>query len=367
MLRVGIISANWGAIAHLPAWRGIPGVEVVGICTSRRETAEAAAERFSIARPFWDAQAMIADPEIDIVDCGTRPGVRHPMVLSALNAGKHVYNGIPFAPDVQAARTLYDAAQKSEAAAVVDAYSQWLPAPRRAREMIDEGFLGKPFGGSCFFNLALFNQPMAGFPWNWFAEAGHGVSAMRNLGSHMLHMLVYLFGEVEELIAEDRQLLDEWRFLTGETTKAETNDFANLFLRFKSGMTMPIQLCWTAAVGTGFRIEAFGDKGRMALASPSFPTTLDTVLIAGKLGEYELAPVDIPDSLIRPEGVALEPSIQPAAAHGMAIAMNDMVGAIRDGRPAAPDFAQAWHVEQILEAARVSSAERRWVCISEIA
>ena len=42
-LKVGIISANWGAMAHLPAWRSLPGVEVTSICTSRQETAEAAA------------------------------------------------------------------------------------------------------------------------------------------------------------------------------------------------------------------------------------------------------------------------------------------------------------------------------------
>ena len=42
-LRVGLISAAWGAHAHLPAWRSLEDVEVVGICTSRRETAEKAA------------------------------------------------------------------------------------------------------------------------------------------------------------------------------------------------------------------------------------------------------------------------------------------------------------------------------------
>ena len=95
-LRVGIMSANWGAFAHLPAWRSIPGIEVVAICTSRRETAEAAAKRCGIAAPFWDAQAMAAHPDIDILDCGTRPSVRDPVVASALRNGKHVYNAIPF-------------------------------------------------------------------------------------------------------------------------------------------------------------------------------------------------------------------------------------------------------------------------------
>ena len=88
VLKVGIISANWGAYAHLPAWRAIEGVEVTAICTSRQETAEAAAAATSIPRAFWDAEAMAADPDIDIIDVGTRPNLRHAMVLAALRNGK---------------------------------------------------------------------------------------------------------------------------------------------------------------------------------------------------------------------------------------------------------------------------------------
>jgi len=189
-LRVGIISANWGAFAHLPAWRAVPGVEVVGICTSRQETAEAAAKKFGVERPFWDAQKMVADPDIDIVDCGTRPNIRHAMVLAALRNGKHVYNGIPFAASLDQARQLRDAARASGKVAITDAYSQWLPAHRMAKEMMQEGLLGKPFAAHCFFNLSLFNKPHRLFPYNWFSQGGLGVSAMRNLGSHALNMIV---------------------------------------------------------------------------------------------------------------------------------------------------------------------------------
>src|SRR5215467_8027026 len=80
-LRVGIISAAWGAQAHLPAWRAVPGVEVVAICTAHRETAEAAATQHSVAMPFWDAQEMARHPDIDIVDAGTRPSYRRAMCL----------------------------------------------------------------------------------------------------------------------------------------------------------------------------------------------------------------------------------------------------------------------------------------------
>jgi predicted dehydrogenase len=364
-LRVAIISANWGAVAHLPAWRAVPGVEVAGICTSRRETAEAAAKKFGIPRAFWDARAMTADSEIDIVDCGTRPSVRHAMVLAALANGKQVYNGIPFAADLAAARELHSAWRSSGNVAVVDAFSQWLPAHRRIREMMDDGFLGQPFGGSCILNLGLFNQPHPQFPYNWFWQAGLGVSALRNLGSHALHMLVFLFGEVEELVAHDGQLLKEWRFPDGSVVKPETNDFANLLLRFKSGMVMQMQVSWSATLTPGWRLEAFGSKGRFSAQAPTFPTSRDTTLHAGTLGGG-MEKIEMPERLLSTREVRIDAGCEPNASHPMALSMLRMVEAIRGRATASPDFEQAWTVERLLEAARRSSAERRWVQIEEI-
>ena len=365
-LRVGIISANWGAVAHLPAWRAVPGVEVVGICTSRRETAEAAAQRFQVERPFWDAEAMIRDAEIDIVDCGTRPSVRHKMVLSALANGKHVYNGIPFATDLAAARELHQAWLASGRVAVVDAFSQYLPVHRLARELMEDGLLGQPFGGTCMFNLPLFNSPNPYFPYNWFWQAGHGVSALRNLGSHALHMLVYLFGDIEELVAHDGRLLNEWRFPDGAVITPETNDFAALLLRFASGMVLQLQVSWSATLGAGWMLDAFGSNGRFVATAPSFPTSRDTVLQAGRLGAA-LETIEIPARLLQTPEIRLTAEAQMQPAHPMALSMNRMVEAIRGDGSASPDFAQAWTVERILEAARRSAAERRWLRLAEIA
>ncbi|MFT4047878.1 MAG: Gfo/Idh/MocA family oxidoreductase [Solimonas sp.] len=365
-LKVGIISANWGAFAHLPGWRAVPGVEVVGICTSRRETAEAAAARFHIRRPYWDAQTMAADPDIDIVDCGTRPNLRHAMVLAALRNGKHVYNGIPFTTGLEPARELRDAWRASGKVAVVDAFSQWLPAHRLAREMIEDGFLGTPFGGTCFFNLGLFNQPNPQFPYNWFAQGGLGVSALRNLGSHALHVLLHLFGAIDELVAVDRRLLGEWRFPDGRTVRPETNDFASLLLRFASGMTMQLQVSWSATLTPGWMLEAFGSRGRFVARAPTFPASRDTTLHAGAIGGAPFGPVTVPARLRQTPEVALDADCEPNASHPMALSMQRMVAAIRGEGRAAPDFEQAWQVERVLEAARCSSEERRWVRLDEI-
>jgi predicted dehydrogenase len=366
VLKVGIISANWGTFAHLPGWRAVPGVEVTAVCTSRRETAEAAAAQHGIARPFWDAQAMVADPDIDIVDCGTRPNIRHAMVLAALRNGKHVYNGIPFASDLESARALHAASKDSGSVAVVDAYSEWLPAHQLAKGMIDDGFLGQPFGGTCVFAMSLFNRPHPQFPYNWFAQAGQGVSAVRNLGSHALHMLYHLFGPVAEVMADDRQLLSEWRFADGGVTKAETNDFADMLLRFESGMVLQFQVSWNAPLGRGWYVEAFGSNGRMTIEAPSFPTVLDTVLHAGTLDGGAMERVAIPDAMLRSPDIGIDAYMPVPPAYPMALSMNRMVRAIEGDAVAHPDFEQAWQIERIQEAIRRSSAERRWVKLGEI-
>ena len=365
-LRVGIISANWGAFAHLPAWRSVPGVEVVAICTSRRESAEAAAKKHQIAAPFWDAQLMAAHTDIDVIDCGTRPSLRDAMVLSALRNGKHVYNAIPFGSNLSHARELRNAWKASGRIAVVDAFSEWLPAHRMAKEMVDAGYLGQPFGGSCTFNLSLFNRPHPQFPYNWFSQSGLGVSAMRNLGSHALHMLLFLFGEIEELVAHDAQLLSEWRFPDGSVIKPETNDFANMLIRFRSGLTMQLQVSWSATLASGWTLEAFGSSGRIIINAPSFPTSRDATLQAGTLDKDRIEKVSIPQRLLQSPDLDVAYDVEPQPVFPMALSMHRMTQAARGDGTARPDFDQAWRVERALEAARRSTQERRWVRLSEI-
>ena len=364
-LRVGIISAGWGAFAHLPAWRAIPGVEVTAICTSRQETAEAAAQKLAIARPFWDAQAMCADPNIDIIDCGTRPNIRKPMVLAALAAGKHVYNASPHAPDWAGAKEIDAAWKAGTSIGVVDAFSQWIPANAQMKELVDKGYIGTPLGGTCHFNISLFNKPDKNFPYNWFSQSGQGVNAVRNNGSHALYMLLHLFGPIEELVADDRQILTEWTFPDGDTLVPETTDFANVILRFENGLTMQMQISWSMALHDGFLIDVFGSKGRLVASAPTFPTARDCTLRGGQLGG-QMESIEIAECYKHAPNITLNWQSDPQPSFPMALSMYAMVEAITGSAKASPDFAQALEVERIQEAIRLSSADRRWVRIVDV-
>ncbi len=364
-LRVGIVSAAWGAFAHLPAWRAIPGVEVTAICTSRQETAEAAATRLGLPRPFWNAEAMCADPDIDIVDRGTRPNIRLPMVLAALGAGKHVYNASPHAPDWAGAKAIDAAWRASGATGVVDAFAQWIPAHRQMKALLDEDYIGTPLGGSCHFTLSLFNRPDKRFPYNWFAQAGQGVNAVRNNGSHMLYALLHLFGPVAELVADDRQILDRWEFADGDAIVPETTDLANVILRFERGLVMPMQISWSKTVQDGWMIDVFGKNGRLVAQSPTFPTARDCTLRGGKPGGT-LEPIAIADPYRTAPAIALDWKSEPQPSFPMALSMHAMVEAVHGRGQGAPDFARALEVERLQEAIRLSSLERRWVGLADI-
>ena len=364
-LRVGIVSAAWGGFAHLPAWRAIPGIEVTAICTSRQETAEAAAARLGLPRAFWDAQAMCADPEIDIVDLGTRPNSRQPMVLAALAAGKHVYNSSPHAADWAGAKAIDAAWRGSASVGVVDAFSEWIPAHRQMRAMIADNYLGAPLGGTCHFNISLFNAPNKRFPYNWFAEAGQGVSAVRNNGSHALYMLLHLFGPIAELVADDSQILKQWLFPDGDSITPATTDFANVILRFESGLVMQMQISWSMPLHDGWLVDVFGTEGRLVASCPTFPTARDCTLSGGKLGG-SLEPIEIADAYRHVPGIGLDWQSEPQPSFPMALSMHAMIEAIRGGPRPSPDFAQALEVERIQEAIRLSSAGRRWIRIADI-
>jgi predicted dehydrogenase len=369
-LKVGIISANWGVQAHLPAWRALrDDVEVTAICTAHQDTAEAAARDNGIARAFWDYRTMCADPDLDIIDCGTRPSLRYDMVMTALKHDKHVYNGIPFAMDLSHAQAMLALQRERKKVGVADAFIQAIPAVAHMKELIDDGFLGELYFVTSYFNQQLFNEQSRHFPYNWFADAAYGANALRNLGSHMLHPLVHLFGDVEEVVGQADICRKEWKFVEGGTVRPQVIDTATAMLRFRNGGMGQIATSWVAADGPGWQLEAFGSRSRLLAHGPAFPLPATTKLYAGAAGASY---VPIAEEVAVPERLGLVPGTTFTAKDyrtplmPMARVYADMVQAIRNGGDGAPSFAQACHVQQIVEGIHQSLQTRSWVRMRDV-
>ena len=155
-------------------------------------------------------------------------------------------------------------------------------------------------------------------------------------------MLVFMFGEVDELVAHEGQLLDAWHFSDGKVIKPETNDYAGLLLRMRNGMVINLQVSWSATVPPGWTLEAFGSKGRFAAHAPSFPTSRDTTLHAGTIESGRMEKIQVPPRFLSTSAIAISADAEPQPAYPMALSMAHMAQAIRGEGAASPDFEQVW-------------------------
>ncbi|MGH7606606.1 MAG: Gfo/Idh/MocA family oxidoreductase, partial [Gemmatimonadales bacterium] len=81
-IRVGIVGATvtqggsgWGANAHVPALKALPGYELKAVCTAHEDTAKASAAAFGAEQAFHRFSDMAAHPDVDlIVVCVRVPG-----------------------------------------------------------------------------------------------------------------------------------------------------------------------------------------------------------------------------------------------------------------------------------------------------
>jgi len=375
-LKIGIIGANWTLTHHAPAWRLLPGVEVAAICTAHKETAEAAAAKAGIPKAYWSVEEMVADPDLDIIDVGTKPSQRYDMVVSALNNGKHVYNCLPFAVDSEKAGHMADLARKKGLVGVVDAQWRWAPAIRRMKELIEEGAIGDFFTATIHLQLPLYDvnghvYTMCSYsentqPYYWLSDSTSGASAWRNFGSHTILNLMYLFGEVDEIVGVQETFVEHMNLPDGTELHPDTADFGLALVKFRKRGLANINVSWAMADAPGYYLEVCGSKGRLVARDSitgfcDTPTTLyqgDASI--GMLGANG-GMVDIPDRLYEVEGTTFSKTSPQIFTGPLAALFSDMVGAIRDGeREGSPSFAEAAHAHRAVEAAVRSMTTKSW-------
>jgi predicted dehydrogenase len=379
-MKVGIISANWSLKVHGSAWRLLPDVEVAAICTAHRETAAAAAQAFGIRKAYWDFEQMTADPELDIIDVGTRPSFRRAMVLSALRNGKHVYSALPFAENLEAAEQMCAEQLRNKRVGVVDAQFRWVPAAQHLKALIEAGFIGTPLG----FNIQLFLPlsvegakvfphsvyPEGGLtPYKWLAEKDSGAGGWRNFATHSLLLLTHLLGTVADVAGCVSKGVLRWDLPDGTTLIPENEDLGQATLRLSSGVTGTVQAGWCVPDTEGLRLEIWGDRGRVLLVDPRFGDGISARLYAGRgrvgsYGETNGAWVDIPPRYFEVPGTGFNTQNAPPYMVSMGWMFHHMLTAIREAGPGSPSFSEAVHVQRVVEAVIRSGRERRWIAIA---
>jgi predicted dehydrogenase len=141
-LQLGIIGCGVIGQHHVKTAQTLDEVKLVAVADMRAELARDTAEKCG-AKAYGSATELLANNEIEAVVLALPAGVRGPVAIEALQAGKHVLIEKPAAMDGEELERIAKAGQ--EAGKLIAGCScrfSLLPAARAARDFIASGALG---------------------------------------------------------------------------------------------------------------------------------------------------------------------------------------------------------------------------------
>lgn len=265
--RVGVVGAGVISHAYLSSIDRCLELELRAICSKSHTSAELQAARYGGQAMSLDA--MLADPEIDIVVNLAPPGLHYEIGRQILGAGKHLYAEKPFATSMEEAQQLLALAQEkglSIGCATDTFLGQAHQATRRA---LDAGLIGKVHGGAA----AMQSHGMEHWHPNpaFFYQRGGGPHL--DLGPYYLSLLVFLLGPVAEVTALATQPRSRRSHLGADgSEKTFAVDVPTTFhgaLLFHSGAHVALSLSWDVWKHGRSQIELYGDKGSLIGADPN--------------------------------------------------------------------------------------------------
>jgi len=379
MKKLRIAMVGYGGIGrvHVMAYRAIPfhyglpanTLEIVGVATTRPETAQAAAREIGCEMWTTDFYELLARDDIDVVDCCV-PNYKHEeVVVAAAEAGKQIYCEKPLAMTVAEGQRMVSAAEKAGVRAQITFNFRFIPAITRARQLVDEGFLGRVFSFRARYYRSSYISPDKPLSWRLRKEISGG-GALFDLGSHVLDLIYYLLGEFGSVQATLDTLIKERPIAAGSAEKGsvDVDDIALLQARMADGTLGLVEI---SRMGTGatndLQVEIFGDKGalRFNAADPSWLEVYDVrdagQPLGGMRGFRRLETVQRYEGQKAPDW-----SMAPNFGRSHAECQYQFLKAISEGREPSPSLADGLHVQEIMEAALRSSLEGRWVTIEEV-
>jgi predicted dehydrogenase len=228
-LRAGIIGLGWIARVHVPALAAAAEVELVAVCDTAPERAEAVARAHG-ARAYTGWEEMLDREELDAVWVCTPPLHHRGPTLAALSGGVHVYLEKPIARTLDDAEAIVAGARSADAVCAVG--YQW-----HASELIEE--TRQALAGQGVALLVGRNYgPVAGRP--WFMDRSQGGGQVLERGSHHIDLQRAIAGEISSV-----QAVAAAQPLAQADTEGSIEDAIGLVFHFESGALGSVYSAWS--------------------------------------------------------------------------------------------------------------------------
>ena len=322
------------------------GLELVAIVTADPDRRAQAQRDHAGAQVVESAEWLWANADrLDVVVISTPNRTHVPLALAAVSSGLHVVVDKPLAPRASEGRRLADAARAHDRLAVPYHNRRWDGDFRTVQRLVREGTIGRITRFESRFERW---RPIPRPGWRERTEPEEAGGILFDLGSHLIDQALVLFGPVTQVYAE----LDTRRPGT------DVDDDAFLALVHSSGVRSHL--------------------GMSALVAEPGPR----LRVLGTTGAYVKLGMDVQEGGLR-EGLrpddsewGREPEERwgilhdgisskriPTETGGYHRFYAELESAIRRGGPAPVDIQDAIAGLEVIEAARISAAEKRIVSI----
>lgn len=359
-LRIGLLGFGAMGKTHLYSVRNLPlfygdlpfEARVYGVCTTSMEKSTRVAKEFDIPFATDDPDALIQNPNIDVIDICT-PNIHHFDALKkAIAAGKHILCEKPLCISPEEAREICALPRRDGMICGMVFNNRWLSATMRAKQLIEEGRLGRilSFHAEYLHSSATDTQKNAG--WKQDRDVcGGGV--LFDLGSHVIDLLSHLCGRFTEVSGMAQIAYPTRKGRDGSTWQTNADESFYMLCKTEDGAHGTLQV-GKLQVGTSDELSfsIYGEKGalRFALMNPDYLYFYNTAAkdtpIGGDRGFTAIECVGRYPDMVFPS-----PKAPTGWLYGHVSSMHAYLCAVASGKAFAPSLEDGAYVQAVMDAA----------------
>lgn len=245
-LRIGLVGYGFMGRTHSNAYRRVGNFfdiglqpELKAVCGRDKDKLTQFAHQWGYESTETNWQALIDRKDIDLIDIATPNNTHAEIAIAAAQAGKMVLCEKPLSTSLQQAIDMTKAVEQAGVINMVWYNYRRVPAVTLAKQLIDEGRLGR-----IFHYRAKFLQdwtisrdvPQGGQAlWRLDADAaGSGVTG--DLLAHCIDTALWLNGKIEKVSATTETFIKERQHTgTGKMQQVRIDDASAFLARFENG------------------------------------------------------------------------------------------------------------------------------------
>jgi len=332
-LRFGILGAGRIVTKLGGASRLVRGAKLIAIASRDLERARARAAEFGVG----NYQALLDDPEVDVVFNTLHNGLHCDWTVRALETGKQVICEKPLACTVAQAQRMFAAAHTNNRKLMEAFMYRFHPQITEVKRRVDAGEIGEPLylRSSYTFHGRERDNP------RYWPNAGGG--ALMDVGCYCVNLSRCLAG------SEPTRVMAQAHF--DETTDVDLT--LNGSLVFDNRLTAQFSCSFEAE--NSWAAEIVGTNGKLAIPHPWLPPQWPAQFVITRDGKDEVVRVEadsVPQHVLAPFALEIE--------HFADCVRNDRPPTFPPGTDAERDsLANMRVIEALLESARHDSADVR--------